>query len=136
MIAAWVAQHDPDARLDEREYLWSAALDARGGLAVLRRIGEGNKDSVEVEVQAILWVPLVAGSRRFVIAHNHPTQPLYPTAPDMALTRRIMEAAGICGIVLADHVILGPHGQEWSLLEHGLILPENTDAAKAAGREK
>jgi DNA repair protein RadC len=136
MIAAWVAQHDPDARLDEREYLWSAALDARGGLAVIRRIAAGTRQSVEVEVQAVLWVPLVAASRRFVIAHNHPDGNLYPTSEDMALTRRIMEAAGICGIVLADHLILGPQGEEWSLLAHGLIEPEHAIAAKAAGRER
>lgn len=134
MIAAWVAQHDPDARLDEREYLWSAALDARGGLAVIRRIAAGNRSTVEVEVQAVLWVPLIASSRRFVIAHNHPDGNLYPTAEDMALTRRIMEAAGICGLVLTDHVILGPHGEENSLLRLGLIEPEQVVAAKAAGR--
>jgi DNA repair protein RadC len=136
VIAEWVAQHDPDARLDEREYLWSAALDARGGCAVLRRIAAGSRQSVEVEVQAVLWVPLIASSRRFVIAHNHPDGNLYPTGEDMALTRRIMVAAGICGLVLADHVIIGPTGEESSLLRLGLIEPEVAIAAKAAGRSR
>jgi DNA repair protein RadC len=125
IVAPWIAAEDPDAGLSEMEHFWSIALDNLGMLSSLRRIASGTPDNVEVEVRAVLRVPLIAGSLRFVIAHNHPNQQLYPSAEDMALTRRIMEAAGICGLVLADHVIIGRNGMEWSLLQHGLIEPEH-----------
>lgn len=40
-----------------------------------------------------------------IIAHNHPNGDLIPSNEDIAITRRIKEAATILGISLLDHII-------------------------------
>lgn len=45
-----------------------------------------------------------------IIAHNHPNGELKPSAEDVAITKRIKEAANILGINLLDHIIFNAKG--------------------------
>lgn len=47
------------------------------------------------------------GATRTVVAHNHPSGSLDPSAEDLALTRQLLSGADILGIPLLDHLILG-----------------------------
>ena len=45
-----------------------------------------------------------------IVAHNHPSGDLTPSAEDAKLTRRIKEASKILGINLLDHIIFNAKG--------------------------
>ncbi|HEY9649111.1 MAG TPA: DNA repair protein RadC [Coleofasciculaceae cyanobacterium] len=47
------------------------------------------------------------GATRVIIAHNHPTGIVEPSAEDMVLTEHLLKAAQIVDIPLLDHLILG-----------------------------
>ncbi|MGB3612285.1 MAG: DNA repair protein RadC [Elainellaceae cyanobacterium] len=47
------------------------------------------------------------GATRVVVAHNHPSGSVDPSADDLALTRQLLSGADILGIPLLDHLILG-----------------------------
>ena len=55
-----------------------------------------------------------------VIAHNHPLGKAQPSAADIELTERILQASQLVDIQLIDHFILSPEGA-FSFAEHGLI---------------
>ena len=43
-----------------------------------------------------------------IIAHNHPSGNLTPSESDMAITKKIKEAAKLFDMPLLDHLILTP----------------------------
>ncbi|MGF1514559.1 MAG: DNA repair protein RadC [Elainellaceae cyanobacterium] len=47
------------------------------------------------------------GATRVVVAHNHPSGSVEPSAEDLALTRQLLSGSDILGIPLLDHLILG-----------------------------
>ncbi len=47
------------------------------------------------------------GATRVIVAHNHPSGSLEPSAEDITLTRQLLKGAHILGIPLLDHLILG-----------------------------
>ncbi len=55
-----------------------------------------------------------------ILAHNHPSGLLEPTADDLAATRRLVEAGQILGISVLDHIIVSRKGY-LSLKESGWL---------------
>ena len=47
------------------------------------------------------------GCARIVVAHNHPSSQLEPSAEDLALTRQLLEGGQVLGIAVLDHLVLG-----------------------------
>ena len=45
-----------------------------------------------------------------IVAHNHPSGNLRPSAEDDRLTKRIKDAAALLDIKLLDHLIIGSGG--------------------------
>jgi DNA repair protein RadC len=70
----------------------------------------------------IVFRPAVADSASAVIlSHNHPSGDPSPSAEDLSITRRLVDAGKILGIRLLDHVIVGRGQSElFSLRESGM----------------
>jgi DNA repair protein RadC len=45
-----------------------------------------------------------------VIAHNHPSGNLSPSAPDLKITKQIEQACKLMDVALLDHIIIGASG--------------------------
>lgn len=71
------------------------------------RTGEVFREAIKVNACAI------------IIAHNHPSGDITPSAEDVSTTRDIASAGKLLDIDLLDHLIIG-HGQWTSLRERGL----------------
>lgn len=50
--------------------------------------------------------------------HNHPSGDSSPSSHDIALTRNLVEASGIIGLKMLDHIIIGDKGY-FSFADHG-----------------
>lgn len=79
------------------------------------RVGEVFKDAIRQQAAAI------------VVAHNHPSGDPTPSADDVAITRKIVEAGALLDVDVLDHIIIGRPGPAtagWaSLRERRLGFP-------------
>jgi DNA repair protein RadC len=55
-----------------------------------------------------------------VLAHNHPSGTVQPSAADMALTQNLRAALALLDVRVLDHIIVAP-GQALSMAEQGLM---------------
>jgi DNA repair protein RadC len=102
---------------EAQEVVLVVAINGNAVVSDPVEIARGDYHSVIVPLPALLAVPLLAGADRLVIAHNHPSGRLLPSKHDYALTRTVVEATNLCGMVLHDHIIFGPDGKHLSLRE-------------------
>ena len=49
----------------------------------------------------------VSGCNWIAVVHNHPSGICTPSSEDDSLTKRLVEAGGLLGIPVVDHVIIG-----------------------------
>ena len=60
------------------------------------------------------------GAAAVVLAHNHPSGDPTPSAQDIEVTKRLLDASEVLGIKLLDHVIVG-NGSYFSMRNEGLF---------------
>lgn len=63
---------------------------------------------------------IIASAASLIVAHNHPSGDPTPSAEDVSVTKRLMQAGEIVGIEVLDHVVIGD-GVFVSLKERGCI---------------
>lgn len=105
-----------------QEIMWVVPYDSIMNLRTIVEVARGGYHSMDVPVPAVLSAVLLAGTDRFVIAHNHSTGNVAPTVLDVDLTRKIMNAANICGLYFEDHYVLGPNHEVFSFADEGMLL--------------
>jgi DNA repair protein RadC len=50
------------------------------------------------------------GAAALIVVHNHPSGDPEPSAEDLSVTRRLIEAGELLGVPLLDHVVVGDVG--------------------------
>lgn len=104
----------------ETEHLYAAFLDASGHLLHEDVVFKGTVQTSIVSPREILRLALQYDAAHYIILHNHPGGDPMPSREDIRITRRLMEASGIIGIPLMDHIIIGDN-QYISLKEQGYL---------------
>lgn len=69
-------------------------------------ISSGGMTGTVADIRLILKNALLNQSNQLIIAHNHPSGNLQPSAADKELTRKLKEAASYMDIKLLDHLIV------------------------------
>ena len=82
-------------------------LDIRNRLVGQRVIYQGTVSSAEVRTAEVLRPAVNEAVSRIIVVHNHPSGAAEPSPEDVALTRRLVQAAELLGIELLDHVVMG-----------------------------
>jgi DNA repair protein RadC len=93
-------------------------LDAKHRVLKTCVLSVGTLDASIVHPREIFREAILAGSSALVLFHNHPSGDPEPSREDVRLTDRLVHAAGIMGIDIVDHVILG-HTTYYSFKERG-----------------
>lgn len=83
-------------------------------------ISEGGITGTVADIRIILKNALLYNSNQLIVAHNHPSGNLNPSAADRALTIKLKESAALMDIRLLDHLIIAG-GRYLSLQEEGLM---------------
>lgn len=78
---------------------------------------KGTVSCTLVGAREIFMRLLLLGATGFILLHNHPSGNPTPSELDWQITRKLKEAAGVIGIMLCDHVIIGQQGF-YSFKEH------------------
>jgi DNA repair protein RadC len=73
-------------------------------------IAMGGKSFVPVDMKVIFSIALKASASKIILAHNHPSGKLVPSAEDKALTNKALEAGKFLDITVCDHLIVSEDG--------------------------
>jgi DNA repair protein RadC len=103
-----------------REHFGIVMLDAKHRVLRTSTVCVGTLDATVVRPREVFREAATAGALAIVLFHNHPSGDPTPSADDVELTERMVEAGELMGIAVLDHVVLGD-GQFCSLKESGRI---------------
>lgn len=96
-------------------------LSTKHTVLAYHELSRGTIDSTTVHPRDVFRTALLAHAPCVIIGHNHPSGDAKPSPDDVALTRRLLDAARIVGVDLADHIVVSAEGQYFSFREAGLI---------------
>ena len=92
---------------EKRELFMTLNLNSRLEVESKSVISIGNVDSTPVHPREVFGPAIRRGAAAIIAAHNHPSGDPSPSAVDIEVTRRLINASEIIGIKLLDHVIIG-----------------------------
>ena len=95
-------------------------LDNRNRLIADEVMGRGTVNHTPVYPREVVRRALEVQATALILVHNHPSGDPRPSAEDVEMTRDVKQAAGLMGITLHDHVIIG-NGAWCSLRQKGLL---------------
>ena len=95
-------------------------LDNRNRLIADEVMGRGTVNHTPIYPREVVRRALELQATALILVHNHPSGDPRPSAEDVEMTRDVKQAAGLMGITLHDHVIIG-NGAWCSLRQKGLL---------------
>ena len=104
----------------DRESLYSIMLDAGNHIIGCEEVSRGSLNTTRTHPREIYKSAILSNALGILLAHNHPSGILEPSAEDVEFTRAVARAGEIIGIELYDHVIVTDTGYT-SLRERGLL---------------
>ena len=105
---------------EKKEYFMVINLNSKLQVESKSIVSIGNLDSAPVHPREVFAPAIRRGAAAVVVAHNHPSGDPTPSAQDIEVTRRLLEASNIIGIKLLDHVIVG-QGRNISMKAEGYL---------------
>jgi len=103
----------------DRENFVVVLLNQKNEVLEAPTVSVGTLSASLVHPREVFKPAVRASAASVILAHNHPSGNTEPSAEDREVTRQMSQAAGILGIEVLDHVILGDG--YFSMKEHGLI---------------
>jgi len=91
----------------KREHFLVLLLDTRNRLIRVATVSMGSLDSSIVHPREVFKEAIAASAASVIFVHNHPSGDPEPSEDDVELTKRLVEAGRVLGIVVLDHVIVG-----------------------------
>jgi DNA repair protein RadC len=95
-------------------------LDKRNQIIADEVQQTGTVDHTPVYVREVVKRALELSATAIVVVHNHPSGDPTPSRADIEMTKQIVAAAKLLGVIVHDHIIVGKQGHA-SLKGLGLI---------------
>jgi len=73
-------------------------------------ISSGSQCASLIDSKVVFRNALLLGARSIIVAHNHPGGSRTASAPDVAVTRKLVQAGAIVDIPVVDHIIYTSKG--------------------------
>ena len=105
----------------KREAFVILYLDASHGIIDSEVLSEGTITVNTVYPREVVRAALGKNAAALVIAHNHPSGSLEPSAQDKQLTRTLHLVCSYMHLNLLDHLIIGNGDAVYSFADHGLM---------------
>ena len=103
-----------------REVFAVLFLDTRHRMLAFEEMFYGTIDGAEVHPREVVRVALRLNAAAVLVAHNHPSGELEPSAADRAVTARLKQALALVDVRLLDHVVVGGQ-QSLSMAARGMV---------------
>ena len=102
-----VAELLDDLRDERQEHFVAIYLDAKSVILRIKTLHIGTANASLVGLREIFREAVREGAVGIIVAHNHPSGDPEPSAEDIAVTAKIVEAGKLLEIKVLDHVIIG-----------------------------
>ncbi len=103
----------------KKEVLTVIYLDSSHAILNTETVAEGTINVNTVYPRELVKKALQENASAMIIAHNHPSGSLDPSAQDLQLTRTLSLLGSLMQIQLLDHIIIGDGS--FSFADHGLM---------------
>lgn len=115
-----VWQELKDIRDHKKEHFVIFYLDTRNQEIKRETISVGTLNANLVHPREVFEPAIKHNAAHILVAHNHPSGNTEPSAEDIEVTKRLVEAGKLLGIEVLDHVIVSQAGFA-SFKEQGLL---------------
>jgi DNA repair protein RadC len=96
-----------DMRHLRKECLKILFLNIKNEIMALEGITIGNINTSIIDPREVFRPAIKRGAASVVLAHNHPSGNPEPSESDISMTKRLMEAGELLGVLVLDHIIIG-----------------------------
>jgi DNA repair protein RadC len=104
----------------KQEHFLCASINGANEILNIRVVSIGLIDRTPVHPREVFADALADRASAIIVAHNHPTGSLEPSATDIEITGQLKSAGSVVGIALLDHIIFN-RGGYYSFLEAGRL---------------
>jgi len=104
----------------KQEHFLCASINGANEILNIRVVSIGLIDRTPVHPREVFADALSDRASAIIVAHNHPTGDLEPSASDVDVTNQLKAAGSVVGITLLDHIIFNRSGY-FSFLESGRL---------------
>ena len=104
----------------KQEHFLCASINGANEILNIRVVSIGLIDRTPVHPREVFADVLSDRASAIIVAHNHPTGDLEPSASDVDVTNQLKAAGSVVGITLLDHIIFNRSGY-FSFLEAGRL---------------
>lgn len=101
-----------ELKYEKREVVKVILLNSKNIVLKIKDISYGGTNFAMIEPKEILAEAIKLQAPRIIMVHNHPSGDTAPSKADFSITDRVYEAAGLLGIELLDHIIIGNNKYE------------------------
>ena len=95
-------------------------LSTKHRVIAYHEVSRGTLDATLVHPREVFKAALLANAAAIILTHNHPSGDPSPSADDVQLTRRLVDAGALLGVDVLDHIIVGD-GRYYSFKEAGRL---------------
>jgi DNA repair protein RadC len=95
-------------------------LSTKHRIIAYHEVSRGTLDSTLVHPREVFKAAVLANAAAIIVSHNHPSGDPSPTIDDLDVTRRLVAAGEILGILVLDHIVVG-ECQYFSFKEAGRL---------------
>lgn len=104
----------------ETEQFKCLLLNTKNEVLRVTTVSDGGLDATIALPRDVFRQAVRDGATGVIVCHNHPSGDPEPSRDDIALTKRLNEAAAVLGIRFVDHIVFGD-GRIVSLKERNLM---------------
>jgi DNA repair protein RadC len=91
--------------LDHEEFR-VVMLNTRNEVLGMATVAVGCVNQVPIRIAEVFREPIRRMATSIILCHNHPTQEVTPSAPDILLTKQVIQAGAILEVEVLDHLIV------------------------------
>lgn len=91
----------------DREHFAALLLNTKNQVLGIETVSVGTLDSSAVHPRELFKSAIKKSAAAVILVHNHPSGDPTPSQADIELTRRLVQAGGILGIGILDHIVVG-----------------------------
>ena len=103
-----------------QEHFLTLSLNGAHEVIMVRTVSVGLVNRTMVHPREVFAGPLTDRASAIILAHNHPSGSVEPSAEDDEITTRLLSAGETLGIPVLDHVVFSRSGY-YSYLEHDAL---------------
>lgn len=104
----------------EVEHFKCVLMNTKNEIMKIVDVSTGGLDATLAMPRDVFRQAIRDGASAVIVCHNHPSGDPEPSRDDVALTKRLDEAATLLGIRFLDHIVFGD-GRYTSMKERGLF---------------